>query len=49
MRKRKLQNMTTDQLVKRLSYLKSKQKPNEKEPSNQMKYINYHMKRLRNE
>ena len=43
-RKGKIQNMTTDQLVKRLAYLKSKQLSNKKS-SNQMKYISYHLKK----
>ena len=44
--KKKLRDWTNDELLKRYSYLKSKLSI-KGEPSNQMKYINYHLKKRR--
>jgi len=43
MKKRKLQNMTINKLLKRLDYLRSKQYQNN--VSRQMKYIMYNLKK----
>jgi len=44
--KRRLRDMTLAQLEKKLQYLKSKLRPDQKE-TNKMKYIKYHIRRLK--
>ena len=46
--KRRLRDMTLAQLEKKLEFLKTRLKQNQKE-TNKMKYIKYHIRRLKNE
>lgn len=44
--KNKLREMSLNQLNKRYNYLKSKQSPKANGNSNQMKYVQFHIKKI---